>query len=817
MATRWLWTLGLLGLAVPAQAQSMLGRMDSPFDVSLPAASVADCDDPAALLLNPAALTWAPAGEALFLEEERFSSESGTTRGRAFSLLLGLGGSGMGVQYVQPDSGDERREFLKYTLSLPLIRAGRFFSVGAGLEILDPARTSEDIELDWVVGAMLRPARFLSLGVVGRNLAEASVGGIRGVRTLDLGLAARPLWFDFERLTLSADVRLREGASDPAVRFSGRVRLIDGIELFGSVDLDGRFGAGVMLDFSNMAVGSYLGVARQGGPELGTVVTALRISSEARPGFVVRRGGTAVFVLDRELALEEAPSWRLWQRSGATVGGVARALRRAAEDPAIDSVLLKIADPPLGLTDVGELREAVGEVRRAGKKVFAYLLDADNVRYFLAAAADEIYLNPAGMMMVLGPAAQATFFAGTLDWLGVRVEALRIGKYKSAVEQFTEREPSEGMREVMKSLSDEAFDHVMGMVARDRGVTLDDVKGLLAQGLMRPQQALAAGWLDGVAYEDELEQKLGQALGHAVSLRADYLDRSQHLDIWGRIPAIAVVHATGSITGDGGVGGIQAGELAGLLARMRDDPAVAAVVLRVDSPGGSGAASEIIWREMVRLREKKPVIVSMSSVAASGGYFISTPAHVIVADPMTITGSIGVFVMFADLSRLYQSLGISHAVEKRGEHADLASTFRARTPEELEMIQKNIDAFYRDFLEKVAQGREMTVEDVDAIAQGRVWTGRQAAERGLVDELGGLSRAIEIAREKAGFLPGEPARVIHLPRERFSLRALLGELGIMEEREPLVETIERHIRLVASLAQSGPQPLAMLPWNLILR
>lgn len=811
MSRRVLWVLWVVLGAGSAGAQSMLGRVDSPFDVSLPAASVADCDDPAALLINPAALSWTPAGEGLFLEEERFSAEDGTTRGRSFSMLLSLKRLGLGVQYVQPDTGDERREFLKYTLAWPLVTAGRFLSIGAGLEILDPTQTSEDVSLEWTAGAMVRPTRFLSLGVVGRNLAESAVGGIRGVRTLDLGLAIRPLWFAPERLTLAVDARLRENVADPPLRFSGRVRVLDGIEIFGSADLEGRFGAGVMLDFSHMAAGSYLGIAKDDGPALGSVVTMLRVSAEARPGFVIGRGGTAVFVLDRELAMEEAPAWRLFG-SRATLGDVIQALRRAAHDPAIDSVLLKIADPPLRLSDADELRTALHEVRQAGKKVFAYLLDADNVRYYLASAADAVYMSPAGMMAVLGPVARATFFAGTLQWLGVRVEALRIGKYKTAVETFTESEPSEGLREVMKSLSDEAFGHVMSAIARDRGVTLERVQELLDRGVMRPQQAREAGWVDGVAYEDELEGLLGSALTHPASLKADYLARRSHWDVWGRIPTIAVVHASGSITGDGGVGGIQAGELAGLLAGLRDDPGVAAVVLRVDSPGGSGAASEIIWREMVRLRERKPVIVSMSSVAASGGYYISAPAHVIVADPMTITGSIGVFVMFADLSRLYQNVGVTQAIEKRGEHADLDSTFRARTPAELEMLQKNIEAFYQDFLQKVAEGRDMTAEEVDAIAQGRVWTGRQAAENGLVDELGGLARAIQIAREKMGLGPEEPARIVHLPRARFSLGALLGELGIAEEKEPAVAAIEKKLKLVATLASLGPEPMAMLPW-----
>jgi len=299
-----------------------------------------------------------------------------------------------------------------------------------------------------------------------------------------------------------------------------------------------------------------------------------------------------------------------------------------------------------------------------------------------------------------------------------------------------------------------------------------------------------------------------------------YLRQRWHHDRWADPPTIAVVYATGAIAyGDSFGGGMSAREIAGILSALRDQPMVDAVILRVDSPGGSGSASDLIWREVVRLKEAKPVVVSMASLAASGGYYIACPAHAIVANPGTITASIGVFSILFDLSELYAKIGVSKEIVKRGKLADLDSTFRGRTEEEMALFEKLVRSFYRGFIEKVAEGRKLSVEEVDTVGQGRVWTGRQAKQKKLVDELGGLRKAIAIAKEKIGLKPEDKVRVVSLPRPRFSFGSLLREVGILaDEPGPLPALITDPIERLALLAALSTEPaVMMMPFFLTIK
>jgi protease-4 len=239
----------------------------------------------------------------------------------------------------------------------------------------------------------------------------------------------------------------------------------------------------------------------------------------------------------------------------------------------------------------------------------------------------------------------------------------------------------------------------------------------------------------------------------------------------------------------------------------------------VDSPGGSGSASDLIWREVVRLNEAKPVVVSMGSLAASGGYYVACPAATIVANPGTITGSIGVFVLLFDISELYAKIGVSKEIIKRGKLADLFSTFRGRTEEEMALLEKLVNGFYQGFIEKVAQGRKMSVEEADAVGQGRVWTGSQAKEKGLVDELGGLRKAIVLAKEKIGLSPEDRVRIISLPRPRFSFGSLLREMGVLSEEPDQIPAVlsDQFERLALLAALSTETTIMMMPFFLTIK
>jgi protease-4 len=790
------------------------------FDMQFPAASVASCPGPLSLGYNPAELAWGPALEMLYLHQERINPDDTENpfRGRADGLLFSMGRLGFGVQWIRPYADDNRSNYLKYTIAAPLMNAGRWFSLGYGIEILDPTRSDEDPAIDFMAGAQVRPLRYLSFGLVGRNLGRAKIGGVRSDPTLDIGMAVRPLWFAPERVTLAADLRLVVEAGAPRVRFTGHFSLLDGISVFGSADLDGNFGAGLMVDFLRVGAGSYMDFSNADGMEPDNLLFAARLSRDIKPGFAVNRKRTAELVLNSALA-KTPEKTRSFFRTHPTLQAIELAIDKAAQDIRVDSILIKVEDPDLEWTDIQELHDALADFKETGKKIFFYLESATNLSYYLASIGDAIYMAPGGRVVITGPSMKALFLRGTLDLLGVRAEYQRVGRYKSAVEQLVNEETTEPYREVLNSLADEVADQMYSAIADGRGLPRPQVQALVDGGLMQPVEAQEAGLVDAVIHFDEIDMEMEKALGHSPS-RMGYLHQRRHHDRWADLPTIAVVYATGTIAyGDSFGGGMSAREIAGILSALRSQTMVDAVVLRVNSPGGSGSASDLIWREVVRLREAKPVVVSMASQAASGGYYIACPADVIVANPGTITGSIGVFSIRFDLSELYAKIGVSQEIVKRGKLADLDSTFRGRTDEEMALLEKLVQSFYQGFIEKVAEGRKLSVEEVDAVGQGRVWTGRQAKQKKLVDELGGLRKAIAITKEKLGLKANDQIRIVSLPRPRFSFGSLLRQVGILaDEPAPLPALIADPIERLALLAALSTEPaVMMMPFFLTIK
>jgi protease-4 len=790
------------------------------FDMQFPAASVASCPGPLSLGYNPAELAWGPSMEMLYLHQERLNPDDSENffKGRADGLLFSLGRLGFGIQWVRPYDDDDKSNYLKYTIAAPLMNAGRWFSLGYGIEILDPTRTNEGPSVDFMAGAMVRPLRYLSFGLVGRNLGRAEIGGMRSEPTLDVGMAIRPLFFAPERVTLAADVRLVEDV-DPRVRFSGHFSVVDGISVFGTADLDGNFGAGLMVDFLRVGAGSYMDFTNSDGVEPDNLLFAARLSRDIKPGFVVNRGRTAEFVLDHTLANSPEKAQGFFKKR-TTLQSVEHAIDRAADDVRIDSILVKVENPDLGWTDIQELHAALADFKLKGKKVFFFLEHATNLSYYLASIGDAIYLAPGGNVTTIGPTVEALFVRGTLDLLGVRAEFKRVGDYKSAVEQLVNEEPSQQYREVLNSLADEMADQMLSAISTGRGITRAQAQALVDQGFMQPGEAQEAGLIDAAVHYDAIDQEIEKKLGHRPS-RMGYLRQRWHSDRWGSLPTVAVVYLSGAIAyGDTFGGGSNARQIAEILAALREVPTVDAVVLRVDSPGGGGAPSDLIWRQVARLSEAKPVVVSMASLAASGGYYVACPAAAIVANPGTITGSIGAFILLWDISELYAKIGVSKEIVKRGKLADLFTTFRGRTEEEMALVEKMVKGFYQGFIEKVAQGRKMSVEEVDAVGQGRVWTGRQAKEKGLVDELGGLRKAIDLAKEKIGLGPEDRVRIISLPRPRFSFGSLLREVGILsDEPEHIPAVLSEQLERLALLAELSAETniIMMMPFFLTIK
>jgi protease-4 len=475
-----------------------------------------------------------------------------------------------------------------------------------------------------------------------------------------------------------------------------------------------------------------------------------------------------------------------------------RALRSAAADRRIAGVFLHgrftPADYGTGYAALKEIREALQAVKDAKKPVIAFLDSATVRELYLASLADEIALDPYGELLMPGLASGPVFFAGAFEKFGVGVQVTRVGKYKSAIEPYTRADMSPESREQMQKLLDDIWDELRGGVAAARGLTPDGVQKIVdTEGLIRPETALDAGLVTRLAYRDEIIDEMKTRTGRAAGENEPFLQITL-TDYAATLPAfagpapkpvktgvtgaggsrVAVVYAEGVIVdGQGAPDEIGGERFAREIRRLRQDADIAAIVLRVNSPGGSASASEHIQRELRVAARTKPVIVSMGAYAASGGYWISAYGNRIFAGPGTITGSIGVFGVQFDIQRLSNNLGVTYDSVKTGRFADAITITRPKTEEELAVVQRMVDWIYDEFVGKVADARGIARERVHEIAQGRVWSGAEALRLGLVDEIGGLDDAIAYAAGKAGLKSGY--KVTEYPRKK-ELAEALAEL-----------------------------------------
>jgi protease IV len=461
-----------------------------------------------------------------------------------------------------------------------------------------------------------------------------------------------------------------------------------------------------------------------------------------------------------------------------TVRALVDDLRKAKVDSRVRAVLLK----PTGFESpfwakVQEIRDAVLDFKKSGKPVYAYLEYGGDREYYLATAADKVFLMPSTPLDLTGVATYELFLRGTMDKLGVVPDLHRIGDYKTAVNTFREKGFTAAHKEMDESMNRDLYEQIVRGIADGRKKQESDVRALIDDGPFLPEDALRAGLVDDVAYEDQVDDKLRAGERRARLDTDDYSRVSTSSLGLNRGPRIAVIYASGTITGgksgydpvNGGIAGSDT--LIEYIKQARRDGTIRAIVLRVDSPGGSASASDAIWRELMITkteRADRPLVVSMSDLAASGGYYIAMPAQVIVAQPSTLTGSIGIFGGKFVTGGLYEKLGAHIESTSIGKHAEIDGPARPYNPQELEKLQEQLQSFYDQFVEKVAASRHSTPEKIDAIAQGRVWTGRQGKQNGLVDELGGLDRAIAIAKQRAKIAADSDVElIVYPPRKSF--------------------------------------------------
>ncbi len=457
-------------------------------------------------------------------------------------------------------------------------------------------------------------------------------------------------------------------------------------------------------------------------------------------------------------------------------------LKKASTDSKVKGVYLELNDVPSGQATIEEIRNALIEFRKTGKFVVSYSESYTQKSYYLASVSDKIYLNPAGDMVFKGMVGQVMFFKGLLDKIDVEAQVIRHGKYKSAIEPFTLDKMSEANKEQTLAFISGIWNHVLTGISVSRNISVNQLNTIADEfKIQSPNDALNLKMVDKLLYKDEVLDELmarvdvKQNKDLKIMKFAKYTKTS---DAGKKISddKIAVIYASGSImSGEGSEETIGSERISKAIRKARLDDKVKAVVLRVNSPGGSALASDVIWREMVMTRKVKPVVVSMGNVAASGGYYISCAADKIYAYPNTITGSIGVFGIVPNMKEMFsKNLGITFDEVKTNPYADFIPITRAMSEAEKKIITSDVEDIYNTFITHVAEGRKLTVAQVDSIGQGRVWSGADAKRIGLIDEFGGLNDAIQAAAKLAKL---KDYRTIDLPEQKEPIEQIIQALS----------------------------------------
>jgi protease-4 len=792
-------------------------------------------EDTSTIVLNPANIALLPSWElrwqAAFLDERALVP----WQGHAFSFgvpipFLNLG-VGLRVDLLYPPSQNPEAQWAhrsNYTwLTGALAYApSEAVALGASFQHSYSENAQLDAQSSWSLGYTVRPWNALGFAVVGHDLnAPTNRDGGHVERSYDLALAFRPLGtrvvelgvegkyvdahdpYWIPRGTLGIDIptvgRLRGDFSmaDPASNAGRERSWLASVQMAFAITQP----AGTLELAAGPTFGDGLG--REASNQVGhNIVTDVAFRGAREPL------GVEPMVYALRFRLEDTPDNR---------GHVAllRKLWQVAEDePHVAEVVLELRTTPANsFAHVEELRDAIWYLRQNGKRVLCHLEDADGASLYLCSAASRILINPAGGVRFAGLKTRYFYIKSLLDKLGIKADFVRIGAHKSAPEMFTRDDSSDVARADKIDLLHQFERHFVGGVAAGRNIPPETLRQRIAKGPFIATEAKTAGLVDGFAFDDEIDAQAGKLVGYPIKVFDEDARAPRARRDFGVGRRIGIVYVDGDMV-DGrsqhipvlGVRLVGSYTIAESIKQMREDRRIAAVVLRIETGGGSAMAADVIWRQVALTAAVKPIIVSMGGAAASGGYYIATPATKIYANPLSITGSIGIFYGKADVSELLRKIGVNVEVFKTAPRADAESIFRPFTPEEHAELEVKVAQFYDMFLTRVAEGRKLSKAAVDAVGQGRVWTGEQARERKLVDEIGGLRQALEEARRVAG-LPYD-TEIVELPVESSFLGKLIGAAGAHASATPtLPPQLVELARELAPFAVHPPDaPLARI-------
>lgn len=777
--------------------------------VPTPLRLTAEAEDAYALRVNPAGLAFVSGSELRALYTR---CESCDLHGLALYGALALGeGFTLGASYGGDfgKGGGTRTEgsfglgFGSKNLALGLAYeyVGQFEGDGKGL----------------ISAGLSARGRYLAFGLGIRDLTQHVER-----RRWDIGLALRPI----DRFLVSARWRLIQSQplnSDTLdLTFFGGIEPIDGLHLSGGADLDGNLYAQLEVATDNLAFGAAGQVPKDQDPNF---ITEMVFRGTPRPGFLSMQRGIAI--LDLSGGLVADPRFDLFggRFTRQPYGPILFLLQGLTRSERVDGLYLRIGRLELGWGRLSELRRSLAAFIATGRRIDCQLGVADVKTYWLASVCTSVILPPPGSIEARGVGTTSLYLGEALSQLGVEVEVARRGAYKNAPDAFTRAGMSPEEQEAMLAYEDAIYTQLIDGVASGRKLERAEVERLYTQGTMTASVALGQKLVDAVLYPDQIEDYLRRELGPQLRFVDPKSALMPRRPTWRSLKRVAIIHVDSAISGGDsqdlpfGLGTTSgAGTLIGALDAARQDPSVAAVILRVDSPGGDAYASDLVARAVELTNAEKPVIASFGDVAASGGYYVAAPARWILAEPTTLTGSIGVFSLKLTVEQLLSKLGIGVGATERGEKANLDSPLR-KDPATQPALEAQVESVYRDFLRVVAKGRKMSEADVQKLAEGRIWSGADAQKNGLVDELGGLIQALAKAKAEAGLDPQEEVELVHLPERGVGVPELLRNATevLVEPAAPPASSLPPAWRRLAAtlvtIAQlSGPgQVLALSP------
>ena len=796
---RFALVTGILCASGAAHAQSIRYAEEPTDGVALPATPMAGDQDARAVSVNPGGLWWLD-GKSLAVAFGAADQARADGAGQGVGGFAGttVGGGvfprvavGLGVEWLRPpdalvlpDPGDSLR--FTFAGALPL---GRLGSLGVSWHHYagDGAIGGTDT---FDAGYAARIGNALDVGAVIRDLAAPEIGGAPVQRRYRLELGWRPLGNDALALAIGGQVGEVRGDLDGWLR--GDIKVARGVWLHAQVETRALHEVDTLptgvVDLEDRDVRGTIGLEVSFGKEsvLGWGTAGADREGDLRGA----EGGGMVRWEERPLPSVIPPDDRIERVEIGALGdhglvNVIMRLRAIEHDPHVKGVVFAFEGAGGGTALEDELRAEILKVKKTGKRTYAYMVAATGRDYWVATACDRIYVDPGGGIRLIGMAGTTIYFKGLFDQLGVQAQFEKIAEYKSAPETFTETGPTEPALRMRNELYDSIWGRITGDIAAGRKLDQAAVDTIVANGpYTAGDLAKDPRLVDLVGEPDAVSAAVVKDLGAAYPVTTAPATRPEH---WAP-PEIAVVYIEGDIV-DGPSRSLPIGipflgqDMAGsdtiiaAISAARASPRVKAIIVRIDSPGGSALASDLIAREIKKTRGVKPIICSMGDLAASGGYYVAAYCDRIIASPTTITGSIGIFTGKFDVSGLLDKLGVTTETFTRGPHADMESYFRPYTDDERKTIHDKLEYLYGRFTGAVAEGRKLDVKKVDEIGRGRVWSGAQALSIGLVDQLGGFSDALDLAKARGGLAPDEVIQLVELPRPETSLVAKLLSLA----------------------------------------